>query len=417
MHARLVTAAAGGPARLALDWGMARSSDILAKLPPDALGPALELMEFMLVEGTKTQDADDLLSEMSRRIRAAGVPLDRATSIVPLLHAEAVASARFWEHGKGARSYLFPYTVESGNGYARSPAAKVHDTGEWEVLWLPDTADDTYEIVADLKQEGYVHYAMAPVFMRNGMASTFSFATRDPGGFTEQGLAFLRATFPAMAACQEILATHRAMGEVMRMYVGDEPHRRILSGDVHRGEVMRVRSAILFADMRRFTELTATMSAEQATGLLNEYFDCIVPAVEENDGEVLKFMGDGILAMFRAEGSGERACQQALAAARDGLARVGARRSKPKFEVGIALHFGEVAYGNVGSGMRLDYTVIGRDVNIAARLAGLCGQVGEPLLVSEEFRCRTALGARSLGRHALKGLEHPHEVFAADLSA
>ena len=391
---------------------MTHSSDELASLPQGMMIAALELMTYMLGDALKATDADDVLCEMCDRIRRAGVPLDRASSIVPLLHAEAVASARFWERETGARSYLFPYSAESGEGYANSPAADAHQTGDWVMLWLPDTPDDRYDIVAELKEAGLTHYLMAPVFMKSGMSSTFSFATSDPNGFSDRDLAFLRAVFPALAACQEILTTNRALHEVMRMYVGDEPHRRILSGDVHRGEVMHIRSAILFADMRRFTELTADMSAEAATGLLNTYYDCLVPPIEEAGGEVLKFMGDGILAIFRAEEDGVAACAAALKASRDGLARVGRANTTPVFEVGIALHFGEVAYGNVGSGMRLDYTVIGRDVNVAARVAGLCGTLDEALLVSEAFVEHSGVQGRSLGRQKLKGLTNAQEVRA-----
>ncbi|WP_425044002.1 adenylate/guanylate cyclase domain-containing protein [Primorskyibacter sp. S87] len=401
---------------------MSDISDFLNHLPADRARTAFDLVHYMLGKALKSEDADEVLTEMAERIGRAGVPLDRATSIVPLLHAEAVASARFWERGSGARSYLFPYTPESGDGYAHSPAAVVHETGEWVRLWLPETPDDTYGIVPELKEAGYTDYLMAPVFMKSGMAGTFSFATRAPNGFSDEDLAFLRLVFPALAGAQDILATTRAMQEVMRMYVGAEPQRRILSGDVHRGEVMRIRSAILFADMRRFTELTVDMSAEEATQLLNAYYDCIVPPIEEAGGEVLKFIGDGILAIFRAEGAGNVACFKAIQAAQEGLDRVAHRNGSPSFDVGIALHLGEVAYGNVGSGLRLDYTVIGRDVNLAARVAGLCGTLGEPLLVSDTFRGRIADAGKktsggpvsvwSVGVHALKGLHTPLEVFA-----
>ncbi len=388
----------------------------LCKLPPDRLEPALRLVTYMLGEAREASDADNVLTRVAVMIRDAGVPLHRASSIVPLLHAEAVASARFWEHGKGARSHLFPFQIGSSSGYAQSPAAEVHKTGKWVALWLPKTPDDRYGIVPELKADGYVHYLMAPIFMRSGMAGTFSFATRRAAGFSAADIAFLRAVFPALSACQEILATARAMQEVLRIYVGEEPQQRILSGDVHRGQVTHIRSAVLFSDMRRFTELTAEMTAEEATGLLNIYYDCVVPPIETAGGEVLKFVGDGILAVFRTEDGDAFTCGQALAAARAALARVEARRDAPRFKVGIALHFGEVGFGNVGSGMRLDYTVVGRDVNLASRLAGLCSALGEPLLVSEEF-CRRAaplgrLISRSLGRQRLKGLRAPQEVFA-----
>ncbi|WP_027259712.1 adenylate/guanylate cyclase domain-containing protein [Leisingera aquimarina] len=395
---------------------MTHISDLLLNLTPDRLEGALRLMSYMLGEARDVADADEVLTRMSELIRAGGVPLDRATSIVPLLHAEAVASARFWERGKGARSYLFPFNEESGQGYAHSPAADVHKSGEWVVLWLPDTSGDRYGIVPELKADGFTHYIMAPVFMRSGMAGTFSFATQAAEGFSQEDIIFLRAVFPVLSACQEILATARAMQEALRIYVGEEPQRRIISGDVHRGEVMHIRSAILFADMRRFTELTADMNAEQATSLLNAYYDCIVPPIEDAGGEVLKLIGDGVLAVFRAGEDGAEACLRALKASRGGLARVAARTEQPQFDVGTALHFGEVAFGNVGSGMRLDYTVIGRDVNLAARVAGLCSARNEPLLVSSEFRQRARLEGRSLGEQSLKGLQSREEVFAVSLA-
>jgi len=392
---------------------MSGSATLASQLPPDLMVRALELTDYMLGDALKSKDADLVLTGMSERIRAAGVPLDRATSIVPLLHAEAVASARFWERGKGARSYTFPFNAETGAGYARSPAAEAHETGQWVTLWLPETSDEKYDIVAELKADGFTHYVMMPVFMANGMANTFSFATRAESGFSETDFAFFRVIFPAISACQEILATHRIMSEVMQMYVGREPYQRILSGDVHRGDVMRIRSAILFADMRRFTELTADMSAEEATDLLNTYYDCVVPAIERHQGEVLKFIGDGILAIFPVDQDVRETCVRALAGATAALNEVARAEARPAFEVGIALHLGEVAFGNVGSGMRLDYTVIGRDVNLASRLASLCGSLSEPLLVSEMFRQHfTSKTFRAAGRHAMKGLKEKQAVFA-----
>lgn len=204
----------------------------------------------------------------------------------------------------------------------------------------------------------------------------------------------------------------------MRMYVGDEPHLRILSGDVRRGEVLRIRAAILFADMRDFTGLTSHLPEEAATALVNEYYDCIVPPIDERGGEVLKFMGDGILAIFRAGEDGDiEACMRAFAAARAGLLRVARRNAKKggaiRFEVGIALHFGNAAYGNVGSSARLDYTVIGRDVNLASRIADLCGELDQSLLLSTSFQKRLSEHElQELGAFPLKGVDQAQTVFA-----
>jgi len=158
---------------------MTNTPTILGTLPPDRMAQALELIDYMLGAALKAGDADIVLTEMSERIHAAGVPLDRATSIVPLLNAEAVASARFWERGKGARSYTFPFDPNSDMGYANSPVADTHRTGEWVILRLPDTPDDKYDIVRELKDDGFVHYIAMLVFMVSGMPGTFSFATRE----------------------------------------------------------------------------------------------------------------------------------------------------------------------------------------------------------------------------------------------
>lgn len=391
---------------------MPNAADILAKLSPDRQIKALELIDYMLGDALRAGDADIVLTEMSARISEAGVPLDRATSIVPLLHAEAVASARYWERGKGAWSFSFPYGPDAGEGYRTSPAAVAHETGEWVTLWLPEIPDEKFNIVKELKDDGFIHYVMMPVFMPNGLSSTFSFASRDPAGFSEADFAFFRAIFPALAACQEILTTHRILGEVLSTYVGADAQKRILAGDVRRGDVMRIRSAILFADMRNYTGLSSEMEAEDVTAMLNNYFDCIVPSVERHGGEVLKFMGDGILAIFREDGDVNTTCRRALEAARDGLKEVDKYVGFPKFQAGIALHFGEVGYGNIGSGMRLDYTVVGRDVNLTYRLADKCGRLRAPLLVSQAFQGHIGQGVfRLLGQHHLKGLAEPQDVF------
>ena len=176
------------------------------------------------------------------------------------------------------------------------------------------------------------------------------------------------------------------------MYVGDEPHLRILSGDVRRGEVLRIRAAILFADMRDFT-CSPHISPRRGQRRWSTNITIASCRRSTRGGEVLKFMGDGILAIFRAgEDADIEACLRAFAAARAGLLRV-ARNNRERdgsisFEVGIALHFGHAAYGNVGSGARLDYTVIGRDVNLASRIADLCAEVGEHLLLSGPFQSR-----------------------------
>lgn len=393
-----------------------KTRDPALDLPHRRLRQAVAIRDWLLGEAREIRDANIILEGLCLKLIDAGLPLDRGISAVELRHAERAANARIWERGKGAREHLYGHEEGGSLMTGRRPLAEAHRRGEWLLLWLPDLPDDAYYMVGELKAAGFVHHVSIPVVLLNGMRNGFTFATKDPGGFSAENIALLRTVYPALAALMEVLALNRIMGEVLRMYVGDEPHRRILSGDVRRGEVLRIRAAILFADMRAYTELTSSMAPERATALVNQYYDCIVPSVEERAGEVLKFIGDGILGIFRA-GPGEEAeaCWRAFGAAAAALETVGARNAKAEvpFEVGIALHFGEVAYGNVGSGARLDYTVIGRDVNLGARIAGLCGPLGRRLLVSADFEARLEnAGLVPLGPQRLKGIADAQEVFA-----
>ena len=386
-------------------------------LTPERRSKADALIAWLTGDARDIRDANDILTGLCERLNGAGVPIDRATTAIEVLHSEHAAVARRWERGKGAEEFFLAYGPEAADVIATSPFQAAHDKGDWLILDVAETADDAFSIVPDLRAEGYSHYICVPVTFINGMQNGFSFATKAEDGFTDQDMAVLRAIFPVLASLMEILALTRILNEVVRLYVGDEPRQRILAGDVHRGEVTRIKSAILFADMRGFTSLSMGLEAEQVTELLNRYYDCVVPHVEAQGGEVLKFIGDGVLAIFRSGADVPAPGARALAAARASLTAVDdlviEADGPPAFDVGIALHLGEAAYGNVGSGQRLDFTVIGRDVNIASRIADLCGRLERRLLVSSAFRETVrAEAAEELGDFELKGVGAPQTVYS-----
>ena len=393
-------------------------------MAPDALTPerrssADALTSWLLGDARQLSDANDILTSLSERLIEAGLPLDRATTAIEVLHSEHAGVARRWERGKGADEFVLAYGPQTAEVIANSPFKAAHDSGDWLMLKMAETPDDAFSIVPELRADGFRHYICAPVTFINGMQNGFTFATKAEGGFSAEDIALLRAIFPALSSLMEILALTRILNEVVRLYVGDEPRKRILAGDVHRGEVTRIRSAILFADMRGFTSLSMGLEAEQVTDLLNRYYDCVVPHVEEQGGEVLKFIGDGVLAIFRSGPEIEAPGPRALAAARASLEAVDGLREQqgdqPAFDIGIALHLGEAAYGNVGSGQRLDFTVIGSDVNIASRVADLCGRLEKRLLVSSAFRETVSdEAAEELGAFDLKGVGTPQTVFAVE---
>lgn len=398
-----------------------QAADLLEiPLSQTQLQAVLRISDWILT-GARALDAypNAILAGLCERLNAVGIPVHRASSIVELRNAEAFAVSRVWEAGKDVKVHMFRGGDDPTEDYDDSPFTIAHGEKVWVVTELSSGRFGTLD---PLRADGFRRHLVVPVILANGMNNAFSFVTRDGEGLTPEHLAMIRRIMPALGALQEILAIHRVLHEAMRMYVGDEPHRRILAGDARRGEVSEVRAAILFADMREFTALTSRMTPAETTALLNRYYDCVVPPVEEAGGEVLKLIGDGILAMFTIgdDSTDGAACSRALQAARTALLaidRSGHDGDGPAFRAGIALHLGRVAYGNVGSGQRLDYTVIGRDVNIGARIAGLCGPVGVSLLVSSTFAnaLKEKQGFTPVGGHRLKGVPEEQQLLAAEL--
>ncbi len=202
---------------------------------------------------------------------------------------------------------------------------------------------------------------------------------------------------------------------LLATYLGRDAARRVLSGETSRGQGRLVRAGIFYADLKGFTTLTDRLPAERVIAHLNDYFDIVATSVLKHNGEVLKFIGDGLLAAFNIDGkSPAGACCQALHAALHaiaGLTRANRDRELP-LEAGVALHYGDVVYGDVGSAARLDFTVIGRAVNEATRIEALCRTLDRPLLISADFAkfcaCHPLV---SLGHHRLRGVAQPQEIF------
>jgi adenylate cyclase len=384
-------------------------------LDPALLPDALAIRDWLLAEAARAVDLGRVLSGFAGCLNALGVPVDRMTTAIDALHSEYSGIGRFWTLEEGATYQLFPHGPESDRLYAESPFAHVHRTREWLLLNLSQTPDDRFGVIPDLKAAGYRYYLVVPIFLTHGSHNGITFATRAPGGFTERGLKLLRFVMPTLAFVLEIRSVNLRLENVLRIYVGDEPHRAILSGTIRRGQVSRIRSAIFFADMRDYTRLSATLAPEAAVEVLNEFFDCLVPPIEAEGGEVLKYMGDGLLAIFREPEDDGRAAQSALAAAVEALARIEAANSGGRFQTavaaGIALHHGEAAYGNVGSGARLDFTVIGPDVNLASRIAQLNKTLGAPLLMSKPFVNYLIGESESLGAYSVDGIEEAVPVY------
>ena len=387
---------------------------------------ARRVQRWLVEDGALQPDLGDMLTGLCEQLLAAGLPLIRVTSHVQVLHSEHAGVTRVWRRNKRLEVLHFPHGARENPRFLDSPLKVIYETGEWLELRIDPDTPAIYNIVPDLQEEGVRHYVIAPLHYSNGTDNSMSWSTDRPEGFKPEHMALLHAILPTLRTVLELRTLHRTLDEVVQIYAGRGPGTRILSGQVRRGEVTRIDSAMLFCDMRNFTTLSADLSAEDLVQVLNSLYDCIVPAVISRAGEILKFLGDGVLAIFPAgeedetvswEKAAHYSCAAALEASHaigEALTRHNAERTdgSPEIEVATGLHYGRAAYGNVGSGTRLDFTVIGRDVNLTSRISDLCALVEQPILMSEDFVDRVAKPAQAVGSFELKGIAGWTTVFA-----
>jgi adenylate cyclase len=249
-----------------------------------------------------------------------------------------------------------------------------------------------------------------------------SWATTEPAGFKNEQIAALKQVVPYLALAIKSVSLTRMTRNLMQTYLGSDGGQRVLSGKIVRGIAERIDAVVWFSDLRGFTRITDT-APEEVISLLNDYSDVIISAIDEHGGDVLKFIGDGTLAIFRAE---DRlyacAALSAAIAARQGVVELNKERAakgKPLTDMYLGLHVGNVFYGNVGSRERLDFTVLGPAVNEASRIAAMCRSVDQPVLMSAAFAEVGNVRHRlvSVGRYALRGVAHPQELFTLNTAA
>jgi adenylate cyclase len=372
-----------------------------------------------LVDGARSASkSEDVLTEMCVRLTECGLPLWRVAVYVNTLHPQIMARRFLWKPGADAGVDEAPFAFATNAGYRDSPITRIRVAGETirRTLADPDCPLD-FPVLKELREEGVTDYLAAPLRFINGEIHAASFTTRQAGGFTREEIAALDAILIPLARVAEVRALRRTAVNLLDAYVGHDAGERILAGRIQRGDTETIRAAIWLSDMRGFTKLADTIPPPALIERLNVFFDCLVPAIEGERGEVLKFMGDGLLAIFRFADESEidDACARALAAARkaradvDALAPQGEDASRLRF--GVALHVGEALYGNIGGGARLDFTCIGPSINLAARLEKIASKLGRVIVASSAFAARLPDEFASLGAFELAGFRAPQTAF------
>ncbi|MGI9502382.1 MAG: adenylate/guanylate cyclase domain-containing protein [Geminicoccaceae bacterium] len=391
----------------------------------------LSLSDWISEQGLLRVSLEDLLSGFCERLETLGLPLMRGYLSAQTLHPRIAVLGCAWRPDEGIRTDVILYRPEPSEAYLKSPFKRLlaNDLDDLRVK-LEGKAPLPFPVCEEFREEGGTDYfAQLVRYGRNGEPDgktgvIFSWATEEPGGFSDDDIALFRFLAPKLGIAVQTRISQDISINLLNAYVGSTQGRRILNGEIRRGALDVISSVILLADLRGFTAMSERTDRDELVEMLNQYFDCLVGPIHEHGGNVLKFLGDGLLATFPLNGKpADQLCEHALDAAVEALKQadeLNVERSaagKPAMDLDIALHLGDVYWGNVGSAERLDFTIVGPAVNEAARIESLCAQYERSLLVSETFADAATRSSQHLvpiGRFALRGVRSVQSIYTHD---
>jgi adenylate cyclase len=401
------------------------------------------LVKWLVARGLQGLPLEEQVDGFCRRVVDAGFPARRFNMSIGTLHPRHGAHSYIWSPD-GIATAVFPRrrSEDESEAYLRSPIYHLRRSGEVRLRRRLDTgAPDQFPVLTELRAAGMTDYAArlvgfdgvdaATLRMGTDMKGTdqpdvlqgvfFSCATDAPGGFDEDHLRQVGEVLPYLALAVKSRSIFDVARTLLETYLGGDAGRRVLTGEIDRHSVQTIDSVIWFCDLRGFTEVASQVPAEELVEILDAHLEVMARPVLDNRGQILKFMGDGFLAIFDlSQRDRQSVCIDAVKAAGQLLEtfpRFDAERrsaGKHTLDFGVALHLGEVLYGNIGTKERLDFTVVGSAVNEASRIEGLCRPLQRKVLVSSRFHeAAVACGSRmvSVGVHALRGIGEPQELF------
>jgi adenylate cyclase len=377
------------------------------------------LIDWLIDGARSAMDPSRMMSETCERMVAAGLPLWRVGVFVRTLHPDIYGRNFVWKPGAEVEIGSVDFKILESPDFISSPVIIVFQQGLEVRARMDDPSSSRFPIVEDLRGEGVTDYIALPLPFIDGTVNASSWSTKQPGGFTDEQLAVLRKIVKPLARVIEIISLARTAASLLDTYVGNRAGERILGGQIRRGHTETMNAAIWLSDLRGFTSLSDRVPAETVVEILNLYFDCQVAAIRSHGGEVLKYMGDGLLAVFPIDeyvGDSQQVCSRVLEAAHESRASVADMQYQigdavERFRFGVALHVGRILYGNIGGGNRLDFTCIGPAVNLAARLEKIASRLHRTIVASEGFAGICSGGWSDLGEFPIAGFSKDQRVY------
>ena len=394
----------------------------------------MELMNWLVSQGLTGLPEPDLIRGFCERCRAGGLELSRGLAFIDTLHPIYEGRGFRWSDRESNESQTFEYTSSADGDAARNWRRSVFhhmlEKGHDEfIIDLGDCEQLDFSMIGDLAEKGHRHF-LAFVH-RFGDAGTLGqmdcfysyWATRRDDGFSQGEIAALRDLVPLLGLAIKS-AQHVDIARTLgRVYLGRDASAQVLSGRISRGVTERIKAVLWFSDLRGSTAISESIGPDEIIPFLNDYAQASIDAIHEAGGDVLKLIGDGVLAIFTGEDMAvaRRAALQAEHRFRLNMAELNARRSaagRPVTTAYVGLHIGQVFYGNIGSEDRLDFTVVGPAVNEVSRIASMCNSVDREFLASSEFRGGLDPTGRrylvSTGRYALRGIGRAQDLYTLD---
>jgi adenylate cyclase len=392
------------------------------------------LASWVTEAGLVGRTESELMAGFCRRVADAGIPLARAMVILDTLHPIYEGRAFRWRadapEAVEAVDYGRTNEGEAAENWRRSPFFHLLQSGETAMrrrLAAGDPAD--FPTIAQARDEGatdilvLIHRFAAEGVIGEMDCVYSAWSTDAAEGFGEGAVAALKRLAPFLKLAVKSASLARMAETLAETYLGRDAGRRVMSGRIARGVAEKIGAVLWYSDLHGYTHISDNAPPEQIIPLLNDYADVVVSAVHGHGGDVLKLIGDGTLAIFTGQDR-EKACLAALAAAarvRKAVVKLNGSRAEaglPTTQVYLALHVGDVFYGNVGSKDRLDFTVIGPAVNEVSRILAMSRSVEQDVLLSASFAAALAPEERrhlvSVGRFALRGVGQPQELFTPE---
>jgi adenylate cyclase len=380
-----------------------------------------DIADWLIATNAEHGDLRTLTGKLVLRLWEAGVQVDRFNLGVFAVHPEMAGYAVLWEEGMDEAIEVDIRREDTLTPlYLSSPIRLLVERRESMQFDLEDPeAGKEYPVIGEFRDKGFTHYIGFPIPYGDDGIAILTLCTKRAGGYVAEEITGIERLFPVLSLLISVVESRRLAKTVLRTYLGRNIGERVLAGEIMRGQGETIQAALWLCDLRGFTSMTADLGSLPMIDVMNQYFDCMAEAVWAEKGEILKFIGDAMLVVFRIgdENSPSEAANRAVRAATDSLRRLSelsdsrVDKGLRPLRAGVSVHLGEVVYGNIGASSRLDFTVMGEAVNLVSRIQHRMGETGEELLFTGEVAEHLMESSESVGSYKFKGVSEPVEVF------